>query len=245
MPIHILKNPVARKRFSRFKSMRRAYVSLWIIGVLYGLSLTSELICNNVPLVVRYDGRFYFPLVSYASEDVFTGSGRQTRPDFKMLEMSDAFRASGENYMIFPLFPYGPFESMDPKTVPVADEVVLTLTPEPGIGELNIRPDLTVERSHYAEFITGNGQNNINGQKLDALLPLPDNLIQSIARRFSNQDAPYAEFVIEGQSHKKLMVSLSTFRKRNHAPETIRLTFRELVAPGIGQTAIAFHRSLL
>ena len=244
MSIRILKNPVARKRFSRFKSMRRAYVSLWIIAVLYGLSLISELICNNVPLVVRYDGRFYFPLVSYASEDVFTGSGRQTRPDFKMLEMSDSFRASGENYMIFPLFPYGPFESMDPKTVPVADEVVLTLTPEPGIGELNVRPDLTVERSRYAGLIAENGASDINGKNLQAFLPLPDDLVQSISRRFSNQDAPYSEFVIETHSHKKVVVSLSTFRKRSRAPETIRLTFREIAAPGIRQTAIAFNRSL-
>ena len=242
--MRILKNPVARKRFARFKSMRRAYMSLWIIGVLYGLSLMAELICNNVPLLVRYDGRFYFPVAVYYSEDVFTGSGRKTRPDYKTLMMSGAFQASGKNYMFFPPFPYGPFESMDPKTIPVPDAVTLILTPEPGIGEMNIRPDLTIERSRYPEFMAANGTCDVNGKNLHAFLPLQDGLRKAIDRRFSNQDAPYSEFVMETRSHKKVIVSLSTFRKRSQAPETIRLTFREVAGPGQGKTAIVFHRSL-
>ncbi|RJP85602.1 MAG: ABC transporter permease subunit [Desulfobacteraceae bacterium] len=244
MLIRILKNPVARKRFSRFKSMRRAYASLWIIGVLYGLSLMAELICNNVPLVVRYGGQFYFPIVSYYSEDVFIGSGKQTRPDYKKLMMSETFHASDENYMVFPPFPYGPFESMDPQTIPVPDEVSLALAPEPVIGTMDVGPDLTINRSRNAEFLAGKGQIGVNGKNLHDFLTLPEELLQSINRRFSNQAAPYGEFIIVDHSGKKVMVSLATFRERSQVPETIRLTFQEITDPGEGQLSIRFNRSL-
>ena len=246
MPMNILKNSVTRKRFLRFKSMRRAYVSLWIIGVLYAFSLASELVCNNVPLLVRHDGRFYFPLVSYASEDVFTGSARQTRPDYKALAASDTFRASGKNYMIFPLFPYGPYESVDPKTIDVPDAVTLSLTPEPAMGEIDIRPDLTIGRARYAEWIAGEDRGNLNGKKLNGFLTLPKALTEAVAIRFRNQDAPYSEFIATGPSGKKVMVSVSTFRKRPQVPETIRLTLREMPANGneAGKTVIVFHRDL-
>lgn len=244
MPIAILKNPVARKRFARFKSMRRAWVSLWVIVALYGLSLASELICNNVPLVVRYEGRLYFPVFFYYAEDVFTGNGRQTRPDYKALMASAAFAGAGENDMIFPLFPYGPFESMDPKTIDVPDEVVMTLTPEPGIGELHIGPDLAVVRAQYMDFIFDNDKIKPVGQSLEAVFRLPEDLRRSIFLRFSNQAAPYSEFVVETWSGKKVMASLSTFRERDQAPKTVRMALRELASSGEGRTKIRFDRSL-
>jgi len=254
--MNILNNPVARKRFLRFKSMRRAHVSLWIIGVLYALSLSSELVCNNVPLLVRYDGRFYFPLVSYVSEDVFTGNGRQTRPDYKALEASDTFRASGKNDMIFPLFSCGPFESVDPKTIAVPDLVTLTLTPEPAMGEIDIQPDFTIMRARDAEWIAGNGladadiDNDIDidmsGQKLSAFLTPPKALAEAIAARFRNQDAPYSEFLAPGANGQKVMVLVSTFRKRQETPATIRLMLREMPANenASGKTVIVFNRNL-
>ncbi|MFW5901538.1 MAG: ABC transporter permease, partial [Thermodesulfobacteriota bacterium] len=38
---------MAQKRYQRFKSRKRAYLSLWILLLLYGLSLFAELLCNN------------------------------------------------------------------------------------------------------------------------------------------------------------------------------------------------------
>ncbi|MCK5784353.1 MAG: hypothetical protein KAH06_07890, partial [Desulfobacterales bacterium] len=106
MKIQLFKNPVAKKRFLRFKSMKRAYFSLWIICVLYGLSLFSEVLCSNVPLYVKYQGESYFPVVKYYSENEFTGNGRQTRPDYRLLNSSEAFAGNFGNYMIFPLIPF-------------------------------------------------------------------------------------------------------------------------------------------
>jgi microcin C transport system permease protein len=48
-------------------------VSLWILAVLFGLSFFSELIANDRPLLVRFDGTFYFPVFKNYSELLFGG----------------------------------------------------------------------------------------------------------------------------------------------------------------------------
>ena len=58
-------------RWQRFKANRRGYISLWIFLAFFGLSLCAELIANDKPLLVRYDGNFYFPIVKNQPETVF------------------------------------------------------------------------------------------------------------------------------------------------------------------------------
>jgi microcin C transport system permease protein len=60
-------------RWERFKRNKRGYYSLWIFIVLFTLSLFSEFIANDRPLLVRYDGKFYFPVFKNYSELVFGG----------------------------------------------------------------------------------------------------------------------------------------------------------------------------
>jgi microcin C transport system permease protein len=59
-------SPLTARRLANFKANRRGFWSLWIFIVLFILSLCAELIANDRPLLVRYDGQFYAPfLVSY------------------------------------------------------------------------------------------------------------------------------------------------------------------------------------
>jgi microcin C transport system permease protein len=60
-------------RWELFKRNRRGYVSLWILAALFGLSLFSEFVANDRPLLVRFDGKFYFPVFKNYSELVFGG----------------------------------------------------------------------------------------------------------------------------------------------------------------------------
>ncbi|MDR0281694.1 MAG: ABC transporter permease [Paucimonas sp.] len=66
-------SPLNRRRFERFKANRRGWWSLWLFLVLFGLSLGAELIANDKPLVVRYDGEFYFPAFKRYPETTFGG----------------------------------------------------------------------------------------------------------------------------------------------------------------------------
>ena len=65
--------PLARRRLRNFRANRRGLWSLWIFLTLFGISLGSELIANDRPLLVRYDGRFYFPIFKAYSETTFGG----------------------------------------------------------------------------------------------------------------------------------------------------------------------------
>src|SRR3954463_12153375 len=62
-----------RRAWRRFRSNRLGYVSLVVFAVLFGISLLAEVVSNDKPLVVRYEGHWYFPLVQTLPETTFGG----------------------------------------------------------------------------------------------------------------------------------------------------------------------------
>ncbi|MDE0254309.1 MAG: ABC transporter permease, partial [Rhodospirillaceae bacterium] len=65
--------PVTARRLANFRANRRGYWSLWIFAALFVLSLFAELIANDRPIVVWYDGGLYLPSVSRYAETTFGG----------------------------------------------------------------------------------------------------------------------------------------------------------------------------
>lgn len=65
--------PLNRARFERFKSNRRAWWSFWVFSVVFVITLFAELIANDKPLLVWFDGKPYFPMVVTYSETEFGG----------------------------------------------------------------------------------------------------------------------------------------------------------------------------
>ena len=55
--------PLTQRRLAAFRANRRGFVSLWIFLALFGVSLFAELIANDRPILVRYDGHFYVPVL--------------------------------------------------------------------------------------------------------------------------------------------------------------------------------------
>ena len=66
-------SPLNRRRFERFKANKRGWWSLWLFLILFGLSLGAELIANDKPLAVHYDGDWYFPALKRYPETTFGG----------------------------------------------------------------------------------------------------------------------------------------------------------------------------
>ena len=64
---------LAKRRWEQFRANRRAFVSLWIFLGLFALTLPAELVANDKPLVVRYDGALYFPVFRAYPETTFGG----------------------------------------------------------------------------------------------------------------------------------------------------------------------------
>ncbi len=69
-------SPLNQRRWSNFKRNRRALWSLWIFGILFGLSLFAELIANDKPIIVSYQGELHFPVVQFYPETKFGGDFR-------------------------------------------------------------------------------------------------------------------------------------------------------------------------
>ena len=68
-----MSSAVTQRRIARFKSNKRAYLSLWIFGVLFILSLFAELIANDKPLVIKSDQGVFWPTLFEYTETDFGG----------------------------------------------------------------------------------------------------------------------------------------------------------------------------
>ena len=62
-----------RRAWRRFCLNRRGYVSLWIFSILLVLSLFAEVLSNDRPLLVHYQGSHYFPFLKAYPETTFGG----------------------------------------------------------------------------------------------------------------------------------------------------------------------------
>ncbi|MQX38119.1 ABC transporter permease [Roseospira navarrensis] len=66
-------NPLWRRRLANFRANRRGFWSLWIFLILFVISLFAELVANDRPLFVWYDGAPFFPIVVDYPETTFGG----------------------------------------------------------------------------------------------------------------------------------------------------------------------------
>jgi microcin C transport system permease protein len=237
-------DPVTRKRLRRFREMRRAWWSLWILLIMYGLSLMAELLCNDKPLAVRFDGRWYFPVVKFYPENTFTDSGRMTRPDYKELAKNPVFAEHPENRMVWPLIPYSPLESIRPERILLPKEVKTVFIPEARVGTVDLRNDGSLTRPVSAGFFFGREDGELDGLKLADFFELPAEFQAAVQQRFANNAAPSMEREVTSKSGNKFVLALSSFRPRAQPPRTVRLTLRESGVSGLKPSTLVFSTNL-
>jgi microcin C transport system permease protein len=66
-------SPLNQRRWRNFKRNRRAYWSLWIFSILFGISLFAEFVANDKPILVNYRGEYYMPIFNFYAETEFGG----------------------------------------------------------------------------------------------------------------------------------------------------------------------------
>ena len=96
--------PTTRRRLATFRAHKRGLYSLVIFLVLFGLSLFAELIANDRPLLVRFDGHLYAPVVQSLSEDTFGPDFLPTEADYADPQLAAAINAKG--WMLWPAIPF-------------------------------------------------------------------------------------------------------------------------------------------
>ena len=102
-------SPLTKSRIRKFRSIKRAWYSLLILGGAFLLSLFSEQIANDHPLLLRYDGRYYFPTSKFYSGQTF-GGRYKTEADYTALRGDPQFKLRG-GWMLMPPIPHSPLHS--------------------------------------------------------------------------------------------------------------------------------------
>jgi microcin C transport system permease protein len=75
-------SPINRRRWQNFKRNRRGFISLWVFLFLFVISLFAEVIANDKPFMIQYDGRLYFPSLFTYAETTFGGEF-ETAADYR------------------------------------------------------------------------------------------------------------------------------------------------------------------
>jgi microcin C transport system permease protein len=86
--------PLTRERWRRFKANRRGFFSMWIFLALFVVSLFSEILANDKPLLIWHEARLHLPLLRSYSEADFGGEF-QTAADYRDPYVLDLIRAGG------------------------------------------------------------------------------------------------------------------------------------------------------
>ncbi|AIS57289.1 ABC transporter permease [Vibrio coralliilyticus] len=94
------RNPLNEARWLRFRANKRGYWSLWIFMTLFVFSLFAELIANDKPLLVEYEGAWYYPITTQYAETEFGGEF-ETEADYTDPYVIELIEEKG--YIIWPL----------------------------------------------------------------------------------------------------------------------------------------------
>jgi microcin C transport system permease protein len=217
--------------------MRRGWWAFCLLAGVYALSLGAEWIANDRPLWIRHEGRHYFPVLKFYPEDVFTGSGRMTRPDYKALARSPTFAAGGANRMVWPWLASGPLESLPPEDIELPGNLAVTASPEPRVASADLDAEGRVVRVA--------GRADLFGLAAGRVLSwtLPEDIRQGLALRRADRAAPAVDAKVRAADAREAWVSLSPYTPRGAAPARVRLTFRDELAAGGAQRVVVDVRN--
>lgn len=97
-------SPINQRRLALFKAHKRGWYSLWLFLALFALSLGAELIANDKPLLVHYDGQWFVPAFERYPETAFGGEF-PLEADYKSPYMRGLIAAK-DGWMLWPPIPF-------------------------------------------------------------------------------------------------------------------------------------------
>ena len=99
------RHPFWHRAWARFRTNTLGRWSLWLFLLLFGLSLLAPVLSNDKPLLVRYAGQWYLPLLHTYPETTF-GGDFHTPTDYLDPYIRARLAAPG-NFALYPPIPYG------------------------------------------------------------------------------------------------------------------------------------------
>ncbi len=99
-----------KKRWRKFKTIKRGYYSFLILICLYLISFILPVFIGRNALIVRYSDKYYFPIFSYYEASEFN-QNIYGEANYRLLKKQFQEENSG-NWVLMPLYPFGPNESL-------------------------------------------------------------------------------------------------------------------------------------
>lgn len=96
-------SPIMQARIQRFKQNRLGYFCFIVFSILLTLSLAAEFIANDKPLILKYEQRYYFPVLKDYPETEF-GGVFETTADYKDPVVQQLIEDKG--WAVWPLIPF-------------------------------------------------------------------------------------------------------------------------------------------
>jgi microcin C transport system permease protein len=96
-------SPMTARRLRNFRANRRGVWSLYLFLALFLFTLLAEFIANDRPLVVEYDGQWYFPVLASYPETAFGGEF-ETEAEYRDPFVRDLIAEKG--WALWPLIPF-------------------------------------------------------------------------------------------------------------------------------------------
>ena len=93
-------SPPARRRIAAFRANKRGWWSLHVFLALFALSLFAECIANDRPLLVRFDGFWFYPVLRDYPEDAFGAEFMPVEADYSDPMLAATIERSG--WMLWP-----------------------------------------------------------------------------------------------------------------------------------------------
>lgn len=95
--------PMTERRLRQFRRNRRGWYSLWIFLFLFFATLGAELIANDKPILLKYEGGYYAPVFKSYPETTFGGEF-ETEADYRDPYVQALI--SDKGWMLWPLIRY-------------------------------------------------------------------------------------------------------------------------------------------
>ncbi|MFT4538608.1 MAG: microcin C transport system permease protein [Planctomycetota bacterium] len=102
---------VLRRRWQKFRTLKRGWYSFVVLLVVYLISLANPLLINNRALVVKYQGEYYFPALGTFYPAKTFKQRIIGEADYRLLD-EQFEEEDGEDWVLMPLYPYHPNESL-------------------------------------------------------------------------------------------------------------------------------------
>jgi len=103
-------DPLTIKKLKRFQSIKRGYYSAITLTVVILFSFAAELFINSRALIVKYNGRLYFPTYGAIMPGKTFGLDYDYETNYRDLKKIFKERAQG-NWLLLPVVPYNAFEN--------------------------------------------------------------------------------------------------------------------------------------